>query len=333
MESIQNFAKSRNYRNNEHGITLAVLIITIVVLLILAGITVANITGGDGVMNKASQQKNENNKADKRNKIELAVTSALMKEKFELTANTLSQELKSAFKDNEELKTINDYWYYKGYKIYKDGRVEKLLPEEYQQVEYIESTGTQWIDTKVKQSDFCNNLKGYMEFQFTNLNNRSCVGGCRNSNSWDFFFIFLADSEKFQSNLGHGRDLEIRIANSDLNKHYFTFDSHLGTCNFDGLTTNYNNNLANVPYNIYLFAYNDADSGVSRVSFLKNYDFSLQTSKDILIRKFIPCYSTTTVTDVDGIERPKNTIGMYDIVNTNFYTNQGTGEFIAGPDV
>ena len=119
------------------GITLIVLTVTIVVLLILAGITIANITGGDGIIEQASNKKTESNEAEKRKLIELAVTSAQMKEKFELTTNTLTQELKSAFKDNEELKVINDYWNYKGYKIDKDGRIEKLLlPEEYQQVEY-----------------------------------------------------------------------------------------------------------------------------------------------------------------------------------------------------
>lgn len=320
-------------RRKENGITLIVLIVTIVVLLILAGVAVANITGGNGIIEQAQEKKAQSNEAEKRKLIELAVTSAQMKEKFELTTETLNEELKSVFKDNEELKSINDYWNYKGYKIDKDGIIERLLPEGYQQVEYIESTGTQWIDTKVKQSDFCNNLKGYMDFQFTNLDNRSCVGGCRNYNSWNFFFMFLADSEKFQSNIGNGVDLEIKVANSDLNRHCFTFDSHSGTCNFDGLTANYNDSRASVPHNIYLFAYNDADSGVLRVSFLKNYAFSLQTSQDVLIRNFIPCYSTTTVTDVDGVERPENTIGMYDIVNNKFYTNQGTGEFIAGPDV
>ena len=40
------------------GITLIVLTVTIVVLLILAGITIANITGGDGIIEQASNKKN-----------------------------------------------------------------------------------------------------------------------------------------------------------------------------------------------------------------------------------------------------------------------------------
>lgn len=48
-----------NIREN-HGITLVMLIVTIVVLLILSGITISAITGGESTMDKASQAKNEN---------------------------------------------------------------------------------------------------------------------------------------------------------------------------------------------------------------------------------------------------------------------------------
>ena len=54
----------------------------------------------------------------------------------------------------------------------------------------------------------------------------------------------------------------------------------------------------------------------------------------ILLRDFIPCYSTTTVTDANGTEKTANTKGLYDTVEGKFYTNQGSGDdFIAGPNV
>ena len=49
--------------------------------------------------------------------------------------------------------------------------------------------------------------------------------------------------------------------------------------------------------------------------------------KDSPVRNFIPCYSTTTVTDVDGTERPAGTVGMYDTIDGKFYVNKGTGTF------
>lgn len=41
-----------------------------------------------------------------------------------------------------------------------------------------------------------------------------------------------------------------------------------------------------------------------------------------LVRKFIPC-----------VRNEDNKIGMYDYITKNFYTNQGTGEFLKGEDV
>ena len=55
--------------------------------------------------------------------------------------------------------------------------------------------------------------------------------------------------------------------------------------------------------------------------------------KKELIRNLIPCYSIALVTDVEGKQCSSSTIGLYDTVEGKFYTNQGTGEFIAGPDV
>ena len=44
------------------GITLIALVITIIVLLILAGISISLISGGNGILNKATSSRNESNK-------------------------------------------------------------------------------------------------------------------------------------------------------------------------------------------------------------------------------------------------------------------------------
>ena len=44
-------------KNIEKGITLIALVITIIILLILAGITLAMLTGENGILNKASKSK------------------------------------------------------------------------------------------------------------------------------------------------------------------------------------------------------------------------------------------------------------------------------------
>ena len=48
---------------NESGITLVALVVTIIVLLILAGITIATLFGDNGVIEKAQKAKDETQKA------------------------------------------------------------------------------------------------------------------------------------------------------------------------------------------------------------------------------------------------------------------------------
>lgn len=47
----------RNIKNNK-GITLIALVITIIILLILAGITIATLTGENGILRKSRSSKN-----------------------------------------------------------------------------------------------------------------------------------------------------------------------------------------------------------------------------------------------------------------------------------
>ena len=59
---------------------------------------------------------------------------------------------------------------------------------------------------------------------------------------------------------------------------------------------------------------------------MKLYSFKIYDN-DILVRNFIPCYCQKSVKDVNGVTCPPNTAGLYDIVNNEFYTNQGSGSF------
>ena len=47
-------------KNNQYGITLIALVITIIVLLILAGVSIATLTGDNGILTRASDASREN---------------------------------------------------------------------------------------------------------------------------------------------------------------------------------------------------------------------------------------------------------------------------------
>ena len=62
---------------NSKGITLIALVITIIVLLILAGVTIATLTGDNGILNKAQSAKTQNVKATAKEKVDLAIAASL----------------------------------------------------------------------------------------------------------------------------------------------------------------------------------------------------------------------------------------------------------------
>ena len=49
-------------KRNARGITLIALVITIIVLLILAGVTIAALSGDNGILKRATQAKNKTGK-------------------------------------------------------------------------------------------------------------------------------------------------------------------------------------------------------------------------------------------------------------------------------
>ena len=60
---------------NQKGITLIALVITIIVLLILAGVTIATLRGDNGILTQADAAKNNTNRAEAIEKINLALSA------------------------------------------------------------------------------------------------------------------------------------------------------------------------------------------------------------------------------------------------------------------
>lgn len=60
---------------NQRGITLIALVITIIVLLILAGVSIAMLTGENGILNKATSSRSATNEAEAVERINLALNA------------------------------------------------------------------------------------------------------------------------------------------------------------------------------------------------------------------------------------------------------------------
>ena len=96
------------------GITLIVLVITIIVLLILAGVSIAMLTGENGILTQATESKKANTAGTEKEQIGLAMQSLKTKKQEdnvtdEITASELDEQLKYDGAKNVEVDNVNGY--------------------------------------------------------------------------------------------------------------------------------------------------------------------------------------------------------------------------------
>ena len=106
-----------------NGITLIALVITIIVLLILAGISIAMLSGDNGVLQRATDAKTKSDEAQIKERIQLAYHSALIGGKGSYTKDSLMEELKNEFKTDYDVDDSND----ENWKIKAQGQ-EVIIP-------------------------------------------------------------------------------------------------------------------------------------------------------------------------------------------------------------
>ena len=84
--------KGKNMRNK--GITLIALVITIIVLLILAGVSIATLTGQNGILTRAQDAKTQTGVAEEKEAINLAYSGAVAEKRGtgDITASDLNRE-------------------------------------------------------------------------------------------------------------------------------------------------------------------------------------------------------------------------------------------------
>ena len=197
----------------------------------------------------------------------------------------------------------------------KGGKLVRL-PEEYQEVEYIESTGTQYIDT---------GLNGYqfegIEVKFKNPlaeQDWESVCGVINVNPSMDIKQYYSDLNIYQINAYSKMNVTGKIEIS-ANTEPATISIRKGEIKVNNelkATITSLGNAYNNQGNFVIFRGND------NWSKLQVYKFKMFDNNETLIRNFIPCY-----------RKNDNEIGLYDLVNNVFYNNQGTGTFLKGNDV
>ncbi|MGN1298007.1 MAG: leucine-rich repeat domain-containing protein [Clostridia bacterium] len=94
------------------GITLIALVITIIVLLILAGVTILALTGENGILTQANNAKEQNNRAQSEEEVKLAIANLKIEESQkdmnqEEKANVLKKELQRLYPEQKTESTVS----------------------------------------------------------------------------------------------------------------------------------------------------------------------------------------------------------------------------------
>lgn len=98
----------RKMLKNKNGITLIALVVTIVVLLILAGVTLNLVLDNNGIIQKSKEARSETIVADEKEKVEMAYVSAALKKLGDtVTAEELQEELDSSVGAGKTVVTTN----------------------------------------------------------------------------------------------------------------------------------------------------------------------------------------------------------------------------------
>ena len=140
----------------KRGITLIALVITIIVLLILAGVSIAMLTGDNGILTQATEAKEKNTIGEEEERISLALQSLKMKKQADNVSTTVtSAELQKQLEDdgaknvtvedgeNDNL-VVNYEDSKNSYLVYQDGKIEGNGKTETGPVEQPENVAKEW---------------------------------------------------------------------------------------------------------------------------------------------------------------------------------------------
>lgn len=194
-------------------------------------------------------------------------------------------------------------------------KIDDWLPDGYTQVPYIESTGTQYIDTGVTVKS---SLVSQLKFNMTALAGGVIYGSFPDDDLNDYrLFNYQGecnlDLPGGSGELGNrisggtmvaGNDYEVEVGN------FYVKDLATGSDIVSGSAVSFPEQANTMK----MWGGNSSVISCSsgRLYYLKIYD------NGTLVRDYVPC------TNSEG------TAGLYDLANDVFYTNDGTGEFVVG---
>ena len=186
------------------------------------------------------------------------------------------------------------------------------LPSGYTKLEYIQSSGTQYINTAFKPKS---TSRVVMDFEFIENAVASPFMSRDISNDTNMFGVFNING-RLRSDFNTTK-VSFSAGLSPLQK--LLYDRNKNVCTIGSETITNANGTFSAPRPLFLFASNDSGSA-AYFSTGKLYSCAIYDN-GTLVRDFVPCKNAS------------GAVGLYDLVGKQFYANAGTGTFTAGPEI
>lgn len=189
------------------------------------------------------------------------------------------------------------------------------IPDEYQLVEWIGANGRSFIVLDYRPSSIS---AVHTKIRYNTTSNTYCYFGCQDSgNNRAFKGYFYAQTNYRYGNSTVtaynpvGIDIDVNFSSSRV----------ITTVNsIENVATFSPSSHPMAEYNLCLFA-NNSNGAIQQIADNGLIYFFEVIEYDDKVIELYPVY-----------RKSDNKPGMYDIVNNQFYLNQGTGEFLVGPD-
>lgn len=193
------------------------------------------------------------------------------------------------------------------------------LPDGYTQLQYIESHGTEYIDTGFKPNQNTRVVAdvGKPTSGYDTTNVSQCIFGARtapNDNAYNFFMRSDGTGNPSLDDYGATR----QNTGTQFTYDRATIDKNKNVTSINSTTYTHTEQTFACLYTLYIFACNSSDMAgfmcTVRFYSMRIYSSS-EDGNDLLICNFIP------------VKNPDGEYGLYDLVDGKFYSNAGTGAF------
>ena len=192
------------------------------------------------------------------------------------------------------------------------------LPDGYTELEYIESTGTQYIDTGLNPKPDVTSVE--FEAAITDTSMEQIFGARQTAGAAGGSYNVFANVSPKQFRLDWVGNADAVVGGIVVGTFYKFVLNADGSVDFQNEHFGRAETKTECNYNMYLFGANNAGVYTENSLGKVRYKGAVKIKeRGILVRDFIPAKNASGV------------VGMYDTVSGQFFTNQGTGEFVAGP--